>query len=138
LVEFYRKFNFFFDIDTKFSKFLKEFFERIFCKTFGEDVNDNAPYFRDSIISLNIPESAAQNVRIEFPELRAIDEDIGQNGRISYSVLPIGYFKIEDDDFRTFLIPTRKIDREQMAGFQGTVIARDGGGRKAQAQSSEI
>lgn len=112
----------------------QDVYEKIVLELLVEDVNDNAPRFKEAIISINVPESAKPNVRIEVPDLRAADEDIGINGHIEYQVLPSGHFVVEDDDFRTYLIPQQSLDREKASHWQGTVIARDGGGREAHTQ----
>jgi hypothetical protein len=99
-----------------------------------DDVNDNAPRFQESIISLSIPENPGKNYRISVPELRAADEDIGLNGKITYRILPEGQFDLVDEDFRTFLIPLRPFDREIESFWHGSVTARDGGGREARTE----
>ena len=112
----------------------QDVYEKIVLELVVEDVNDNAPHFTKSLVSVSIPESADQNARFEVADLRAIDGDIGRNGRVQYQVLPRGFFDVVDDDFRTFLIPKQKLDRESKPRMQFTVVARDGGGREAQTK----
>ena len=67
---------------------------------------------------------------IEVQELRASDFDVGNFGKISYEVIPRGKFEVSEDEFRTFLVPLQKLDRESEKSWTGTVIATDGGGRE--------
>jgi len=105
-------------------------YEKIALEIIVDDVNDNAPRFSKKSVSVEISESVLPKDRIEVQELRASDFDVGNFGKISYEVIPGGKFEVSEDEFRTFLVPLQKLDRESEKSWTGTVIATDGGGRE--------
>lgn len=60
------------------------------------DENDNDPLFRKSKYEQNITENLSSGVFVM--DLKADDADIGENGRVSYSILSggKGYFSVDN------------------------------------------
>lgn len=95
------------------------------------DVNDNAPVFSQPSYSVDIPENNALNTPIA--EVSASDPDLGENSRISYSILPStvlgspisSYVYINPESGHIYSM--RSLDHEQLNAFRIEVQARDAG-----------
>lgn len=95
------------------------------------DVNDNAPTFSQPSYSVDIPENNAPSAPIAV--VSATDPDLGDNARISYSLLssmvqgsPISsYVYINPESGHIYSM--RSLDHEQLNAFRIEVQARDAG-----------
>uniref|UniRef100_A0A8C6WZH1 Protocadherin gamma-C3 n=1 Tax=Neogobius melanostomus TaxID=47308 RepID=A0A8C6WZH1_9GOBI len=95
------------------------------------DVNDNAPIFSQSSYSVDIPENNALSAPITT--VSATDPDLGDNARISYSILPSmiqgssisSYVYINPESGHIFSM--RSLDHEQLNAFRIEVQAQDAG-----------
>lgn len=95
------------------------------------DVNDNAPSFSQPSYSVDIPENNALSAPIAV--VSATDPDLGDNARISYSVLPSmvqgspisSYVYVNPESGHIYSM--RSLDHEQLNAFQIEVQARDAG-----------
>ncbi|XP_034546729.1 protocadherin gamma-C5-like isoform X2 [Notolabrus celidotus] len=95
------------------------------------DVNDNAPIFSQPSYSVDVPENNAPSAPIAA--VSATDPDLGDNARISYSVLPSmvqgspisSYVYINPESGQIFSM--RSLDHEQLKAFRIEVQARDAG-----------
>uniref|UniRef100_A0A3B5JY17 Protocadherin 1 gamma 32 n=3 Tax=Takifugu TaxID=31032 RepID=A0A3B5JY17_TAKRU len=95
------------------------------------DVNDNAPTFSQPSYSVDIPENNALNTPIAA--VSATDPDLGENSRISYSILPStvlgspisSYVYINPESGHIYGM--RSLDHEQLNAFRIEVQARDAG-----------
>ena len=90
-----------------------------------DDVNDNAPKFGQSCRDIVIPENSNHSF---VHAIVADDEDLGSNGRVSYSLdadgTGDGKFRIERDTGRLFALP---MDREERERYELIVFAVDHG-----------
>ncbi|XP_069339882.1 protocadherin gamma-A12 isoform X6 [Eulemur rufifrons] len=94
------------------------------------DINDNAPYFRESELEIKINENAATGMR--FPLPHAWDPDIGKNALQSYELSPNTHFSLDvqngaDGIKYPELVLERALDREEKAAHHLVVTASDGG-----------
>lgn len=95
------------------------------------DVNDNAPAFSQPSYSVDIPENNAPGTPIVV--VSATDPDLGDNARISYSILPSvaqgssisSYVYINTETGHIFSM--RSLDHEQLNVFRIEVQAQDAG-----------
>ncbi|XP_068181895.1 protocadherin gamma-C5-like isoform X1 [Antennarius striatus] len=95
------------------------------------DVNDNAPTFSQPSYSVDIPENNAPSAPIAV--VSATDPDLGDNARISYSILPSmvqgssisSYVYINPETGQIYSM--RSLDHEQLNAFRLEVQARDAG-----------
>lgn len=95
------------------------------------DVNDNAPIFSQPSYSVDIPENNALSAPIAA--VSATDPDLGDNARISYSILPSmvqgspisSYVYINPES--GLIYSMRSLDHEQLNAFRIEVQARDAG-----------
>ncbi|XP_026213705.1 protocadherin gamma-C5-like isoform X3 [Anabas testudineus] len=95
------------------------------------DVNDNAPVFSQPSYSVDIPENNAPSAPIA--SVSATDPDLGDNARISYSILPSmvqgspisSYVYINPESGHIYSM--RSLDHEQLNAFRVEVQARDAG-----------
>uniref|UniRef100_A0AAY5EQR5 Cadherin domain-containing protein n=1 Tax=Electrophorus electricus TaxID=8005 RepID=A0AAY5EQR5_ELEEL len=98
------------------------------CKVLIElaDVNDNAPVIMVKSLTNPIPENIA--VGSEVAILNVKDQDSGENSRVSCSV-PINLpFKLQRSIKNYFtLVTITLLDREQIAEYNITITATDGG-----------
>ena len=97
-----------------------------------EDVNDNAPYFPLSELTLRVPESVSLNHVLLTSG--AIDRDTGPNNSVqSYELQPKdGLFDLKvisnpDGSSDLGIVVRHLLDREDRSLFQVVLIARDGG-----------
>ncbi|XP_037403057.1 protocadherin beta-16-like isoform X28 [Pygocentrus nattereri] len=90
------------------------------------DVNDNAPVITMKSLTNPIPENIA--VGSEVAILNVKDQDSGENSRVSCSIPANLPFKLQPSIKNYFtLITTTLLDREQVAEYNLTIIANDGG-----------
>ncbi|XP_027864169.1 protocadherin alpha-2-like isoform X9 [Xiphophorus couchianus] len=94
------------------------------------DINDNAPYFLDKEINLNISESSSPGERYLLP--MANDADSGNNGVKSYKLSSNEYFLLDiqsggQHSESAELVLQKSLDREKNAASHLTLIALDGG-----------
>nr|XP_043896562.1 protocadherin gamma-C5-like isoform X1 [Solea senegalensis] len=95
------------------------------------DVNDNAPTFSQTSYSVDIPENNAPSAPIAA--VTATDPDLGDNARISYTILPSmvqgspisSYVYINPESGHIYSM--RSLDHEQLNVFRIEVQARDAG-----------
>ncbi|XP_056327795.1 protocadherin gamma-C5-like isoform X1 [Danio aesculapii] len=95
------------------------------------DVNDNAPVFSQSSYSVDVAENNAPGTPIA--SVSAADPDVGDNARLSYSILPStihgspisSYVYINPENGNIFTM--RSLDYEQMNAFRIEVQVRDAG-----------
>ncbi|XP_060233378.1 protocadherin gamma-B2 isoform X14 [Meriones unguiculatus] len=95
-----------------------------------QDVNDNAPLFKQSEVDLNIGESTRPGKA--FPLDPALDLDAGSNSLQKYYLTDNEYFEVtekETPDGRKYpeLILKRFLDREEQNSHQLVLTAVDGG-----------
>ncbi|XP_074864859.1 protocadherin-16 isoform X1 [Carettochelys insculpta] len=98
------------------------------------DENDHAPLFESKTCSLVVPENQS---RVVLYTLRATDPDTGENGRLEYVVMegdPTKDFSL--DPASGVLSTSRSLDRELVASYQLTVVARDHGTPQRSATTS--
>ncbi|XP_032014050.1 protocadherin gamma-A12 isoform X3 [Hylobates moloch] len=94
------------------------------------DINDNAPYFRESELEIKISENAATEMR--FPLPHAWDPDIGKNSLQSYELSSNTHFSLivqngADGSKYPELVLKRALDREEKAAHHLVLTASDGG-----------
>jgi len=94
------------------------------------DVNDNAPVFPRSSITLALPESAAVGTSLHVPS--AFDADSGVNGMVRYVTMTSTAAKnafqlVERSRSDIRLVLTSPLDRETTDKYELTIIAEDGG-----------
>ncbi|XP_050976426.1 protocadherin alpha-2 isoform X4 [Labeo rohita] len=93
------------------------------------DVNDNAPYFVDSAITINITEDVVPGARFHLPV--AEDNDIGINALKDYKLSKNEYFSIdvqtEEQTVSAELVLQKPLDREKQSVIPLVLTAVDGG-----------
>ncbi|XP_042316607.1 protocadherin-8 [Sceloporus undulatus] len=94
------------------------------------DVNDHAPRFPQSVLALEVSESAAPGTRL--PLALAFDPDAGTNGIQSFAVSPNRHFGLEaqsraDGLKCAELVLLTELDRETEAAYRLELVAKDGG-----------
>ncbi|KAG7328806.1 hypothetical protein KOW79_006980 [Hemibagrus wyckioides] len=94
------------------------------------DVNDNAPSFPESDVTVEISESATPGTR--FPLEAAFDPDVGSNGLRTYEITANGHFALDvqtqtDGNKFAELVLEKPLDREQQAVHRYVLTAVDGG-----------
>ncbi|XP_042275292.1 protocadherin gamma-C5-like isoform X8 [Thunnus thynnus] len=95
------------------------------------DINDNPPTFSQPSYSVDIPENNAPSTPITT--VFATDPDLGDNARITYSILPSmvqgspisSYVYINPESGHIYSM--RSLDHEQLNAFRIEVQARDAG-----------
>ena len=97
-------------------------FESILFNLEVRNENDNAPRFESSSVSVAVSENQPAGKRIEIPELVAFDADVDDAKTLKYKLTPHNLFEIENDDGRTFLVPKKNLDREEVGYLTGTCI----------------
>ncbi|KAL7848434.1 hypothetical protein AOLI_G00231530 [Acnodon oligacanthus] len=93
------------------------------------DVNDNAPRFLDSAISMNITEDASPGERFHLPV--AEDADVGSNSLKDYRLSTNEYFSIDvqsgEPTVSLELVLQKALDREKQSAISLVLTALDGG-----------
>uniref|UniRef100_A0A672SQQ8 Cadherin domain-containing protein n=1 Tax=Sinocyclocheilus grahami TaxID=75366 RepID=A0A672SQQ8_SINGR len=105
------------------------------------DVNDNAPVFQRQSYTAYLMENNSPGVSVLSVKAHDKDSDVGDNARLSYSILPTtihgspisSYVYINPDNGNIFTM--RSLDYEQMNTFKIEVQVRDAG---APPQTSNI
>ncbi|XP_075397839.1 protocadherin gamma-A12 isoform X15 [Tenrec ecaudatus] len=95
-----------------------------------QDVNDNAPSFREGELEIKVSENAATGMR--FPLPHAWDPDIGKNSLQRYELSPNNHFSLDvqsgaDGNKYPELVLERALDREEKAAHHLVLTASDGG-----------
>lgn len=90
------------------------------------DENDNAPKFTKSLASVRVTESAPNGTIIQ--KLEAKDSDLGENGRITYSLIT------DTPDFRVdaetgVLYVASALDKERQESYELKIRASDNGAK---------
>uniref|UniRef100_A0A8C9QCV7 Cadherin domain-containing protein n=1 Tax=Spermophilus dauricus TaxID=99837 RepID=A0A8C9QCV7_SPEDA len=110
----------------------QEYFRFVKVKIAIRDINDNAPQFPVSQISVWVPENAPVNTRLAI-EHPAVDPDVGTNGVQTYRLLDYhGMFTLdveenENGERTPYLIVMGALDRETQDQYVSIIIAEDGG-----------
>ncbi|XP_030669337.1 protocadherin-20 [Nomascus leucogenys] len=110
----------------------QEYFRFVKVKIAIRDINDNAPQFPVSQISVWVPENAPVNTRLAI-EHPAVDPDVGINGVQTYRLLDYhGMFTLdveenENGERTPYLIVMGALDRETQDQYVSIIIAEDGG-----------
>ncbi|XP_053371768.1 protocadherin alpha-13-like isoform X3 [Clarias gariepinus] len=93
------------------------------------DINDNAPKFQDSTLTLNIAEDAAPGERFHLPV--AEDADVGSNGLKYYKLSTNEYFSVDvqggEESLSAELVLQKALDREKQSTISLHLTAGDGG-----------
>ncbi|XP_019724389.1 protocadherin gamma-A11-like [Hippocampus comes] len=90
-----------------------------------QDVNDNAPLFKDDLIDLEIRESAVKGARFVIEE--AHDADVGQNSVQQYLLKKNDNFVLSVSGNTVELVLDNELDREQKQDINLLLTAFDGG-----------
>ncbi|XP_061135331.1 protocadherin gamma-A11-like isoform X39 [Syngnathus typhle] len=90
-----------------------------------QDVNDNAPKFKNNLIEMEISESAEKGSRFSIEE--AHDADIGQNAVQRYALQNNNNFILTVDNNKVQLVLEKKLDREKQSEMNLLLTALDGG-----------
>ncbi|XP_070407804.1 protocadherin beta-15 [Nothobranchius furzeri] len=90
-----------------------------------QDINDNAPQFKEKMISLEIQESADRGARFVLEE--AHDADVGQNAVQQYSLERNDHFILAVDRNKIELVLDKELDREKYKEINVLLTALDGG-----------
>ncbi|XP_043748340.1 protocadherin-20 [Cervus elaphus] len=110
----------------------QEYFRFVKVKIAIRDVNDNAPRFPISQISVWVPENAPVNTRLAI-EHPAVDPDMGTNGVQTYRLLDyhrmftLDVEENESGERTPYLIVMGQLDRETQDQYVSVIIAEDGG-----------
>ncbi|XP_042320311.1 protocadherin beta-16-like [Sceloporus undulatus] len=95
------------------------------------DINDNTPVFEKTFFEMRLQENNIPGLLIG--SVHAVDLDMEQNGKVSYSLLPgelggspaASYVSINSETGNMYAL--RSLDYEQIKDFKVTVRATDGG-----------
>nr|XP_054590093.1 protocadherin beta-15-like [Nothobranchius furzeri] len=90
-----------------------------------QDINDNAPQFKEKMVSLEIRESAVRGARFVLEE--AHDADVGQNAVQQYSLERNDHFILAVDRNKIELVLDKELDREKYKEINVLLTALDGG-----------
>ncbi|XP_004604056.2 protocadherin-20 [Sorex araneus] len=110
----------------------QEYFRFVKVKIAIRDINDNAPQFPVSQISVWVPENAPINTRLAI-EHPATDPDVGTNGVQTYRLLDyhrmftLDVEENENGERTPYLIVMGLLDRETQDQYVSIIIAEDGG-----------
>lgn len=107
-------------------------FEVITVNVHVIDINDNAPQFPKSLITINISETSSVGHLVQLPS--AVDLDTGENNGVqNYEIFPAnGTFGLQtkkklDGSFDVKLVLLENLDREKKAFYTCKIFAKDGG-----------
>ncbi|XP_077387468.1 protocadherin alpha-2-like isoform X23 [Festucalex cinctus] len=94
------------------------------------DINDNAPFFRQPEIVLNVSEFAFTGERFTLP--KAFDADVGSNSVKSYKLSQNEHFSLDlqnagEQSMSAELVLQKALDREKQSVIKLTLTALDGG-----------
>eukprot|EP00105_Crassostrea_gigas_P022983 XP_011442687.1 PREDICTED: protocadherin beta-15 isoform X1 [Crassostrea gigas] len=96
------------------------------------DINDNAPQFPKSLITINISETSSVGHLVQLPS--AVDLDTGENNGVqNYEIFPANVtFGLQtkkklDGSFDVKLVLLENLDREKKAFYTCKIFAKDGG-----------
>ncbi|CAL8102042.1 unnamed protein product [Calicophoron daubneyi] len=87
------------------------------------DVNDHPPEFTEEVYHVSILENNAIGEKIA--QVHATDQDEGENGQITYTLLDRANFKV--DSITGWVTANMEFDRESRGSYQVSVIATDQG-----------
>uniref|UniRef100_A0A8C6E0W3 Protocadherin-20 n=1 Tax=Moschus moschiferus TaxID=68415 RepID=A0A8C6E0W3_MOSMO len=110
----------------------QEYFRFVKVKIAINDINDNAPRFPISQISVWVPENAPVNTRLAIDH-PAVDPDMGTNGVQTYRLLDYHHMftldveENENGERTPYLIVMGLLDRETQDHYVSIIIAEDGG-----------
>ncbi|XP_030056427.1 protocadherin-20 [Microcaecilia unicolor] len=110
----------------------QEYFRFVKVKIVIRDVNDNAPQFPVSQITVSVPENAQVNTRLAI-EHPAFDPDVGINGVQTYrlgdyfGVFTLDVEENESGERTPYVIVMGPLDRETKPEYVTRIIAEDGG-----------
>ncbi|XP_070407776.1 protocadherin gamma-A12 isoform X19 [Nothobranchius furzeri] len=90
-----------------------------------QDINDNAPQFKEKMVSLEIRESAVRGARFVLEE--AHDADVGQNAVQQYNLERNDHFILAVDRNKIELVLDKELDREKYKEINVLLTALDGG-----------
>ncbi|XP_036069793.1 protocadherin gamma-A12 isoform X33 [Oryzias melastigma] len=90
-----------------------------------QDINDNAPEFKEKIINLEIQESAVRGARFVIEE--AHDADVGQNSVQQYNLQKNDHFILAANGNNIELVLDKELDREKQKEMDLLLTAVDGG-----------
>ncbi|XP_028271995.1 protocadherin gamma-A9-like isoform X44 [Parambassis ranga] len=90
-----------------------------------QDINDNSPKFKKSLIEMEISESAERGNRFSIEE--AHDADVGQNAVQRYNLQKNNNFILAVDSNKVELVLENKLDREMQKEINLLLTALDGG-----------
>ncbi|KAF0309990.1 Protein dachsous [Amphibalanus amphitrite] len=88
------------------------------------DENDHSPEFRGACYPLHVPENSELAV---IHAVVAVDDDIGSNGQITYSITDGNVGNKFSIDARTGALSARPLDREARDAYQLEITVQDGG-----------
>ncbi|XP_031558160.1 protocadherin Fat 4-like [Actinia tenebrosa] len=89
------------------------------------DVNDNSPVFTRSYYSFSISEEVS--VRTAVGSVKAIDQDSGDNGRLTYTILGLDKEVFAVNPSSGVLTLRQKLDREAVEYYVLNITATDNG-----------
>ncbi|XP_045204687.2 protocadherin alpha-13-like [Mercenaria mercenaria] len=89
------------------------------------DENDHSPIFLQKIYFVDILEN--NTVNSDIVQVSAIDNDIGKNGEISYSVWATGDYRFTMDPLSGLIKTQSVFDREKMSSIKLYAYAKDNG-----------
>ncbi|KAL1784711.1 cadherin-related family member 2 [Sigmodon hispidus] len=93
------------------------------------DINDHRPMFSQSLYELTVPEHSPTGFLVTS-SIKATDQDKGEWGRITYSLLPGNgedLFEVEPNSGNVTVKNGTLLDREKQAMYYLTLQATDGG-----------
>ncbi|KAL3878333.1 hypothetical protein ACJMK2_030696, partial [Sinanodonta woodiana] len=100
-----------------------------------QDANDNTPVFMQNLFEVSVPEN--MSITTKFKQISATDQDSGENGRISFSLLSAldsSKFGIFPSDGYLYL--KEQLDREIKDRYVLTVVCQDHGSPSRTATAS--
>ncbi|XP_076429495.1 cadherin-related family member 2 [Peromyscus maniculatus bairdii] len=99
------------------------------------DINDHRPTFSQSLYELTVPEHSPTGF-VVTSSIKATDEDEGEWGRITYSLLSgngEGLFEVDPNSGNVTVKNGTLLDREKQAVYYLTLQATDGGNQSTTA-----